>query len=135
MEYCEFSLDGKIDDLRNRNINFNIKQIKKYSYQILTGLERMHKIDVVHRDLKPENILLKEDSIRIADFGAAKVIGSSFSNPYAVTRYYRAPELHLISYKYDSSIDMWSFGCILFEIITFEPLFAGEAESTQILEI
>jgi len=30
---------------------------------------------------------------------------------------------------------MWSFGCILFEIITFQPLFAGEAESTQILEI
>ena len=63
------------------------------------------------------------------------MIGSSYSTPYAVTRYYRAPELHLMSKNYDSAIDIWSFGCILFELITYEPLFAGEAESTQILEM
>ena len=63
------------------------------------------------------------------------MISTSLNNPYAVTRYYRAPELHLISTKYDSAIDIWSFGCILFELITFEPLFASDSESTQILEM
>ena len=79
----------------------------------------MHKLNIVHRDLKPENILLKEDEIRIADFGSSKIMSSFLNNPYAVTRFYRAPELHLMARNYDSAIDIWSFGCILFELITF----------------
>ncbi len=61
MEYCDYSLDSKIDEFRNKRECFSIQQIKKYSFQILTGLVEMHKIDVIHRDLKPENILLKDD--------------------------------------------------------------------------
>ena len=56
------------------------------------------------------------------------------NTPYVVSRYYRAPELIMGSNKYDCSIDIWSAGCILFELVTRTPLFPGDAEGLQILE-
>ena len=73
--------------------------------------------------------------LKIADLGAAKVLNASNLNtPYVVSRYYRAPELIMGSNKYDCSIDIWSTGCILFELITRTPLFPGDYEGVQILE-
>ena len=73
--------------------------------------------------------------LKIADLGAAKVLSSGGLNtPYVVSRYYRAPELILGCKLYDCSIDIWSTGCILFELITRTPLFPGYAEGLQILE-
>ena len=71
--------------------------------------------------------------------GAAKVLtkdpqGNPNNTPYVVSRYYRAPELIMGSNKYDCSIDIWSVGCILFELISRTPLFPGDAEGLQILE-
>ena len=91
----------------------------------------MHDLNICHRDLKPENILVKNDVIKICDLGSAKVIknGSRQKNsPYVVSRYYRAPELLLASHKYGLSIDIWSVGCILFEIFTNMVLFPGDSE-------
>lgn len=103
---------------------------------------------VSHRDLKPENILLKQKSgrhskeasnmvVKVADLGAAKVLDRSdrrMNTPYVVSRYYRAPELILGSHYYDTSIDVWSAGCILFELMTRTPLFPGDSEGLQLLE-
>ena len=73
--------------------------------------------------------------MKIADLGAAKVLNpKNLNTPYVVSRYYRAPELILGSNKYDCSIDIWSTGCILFELVTRTPLFPGDAEGLQILE-
>lgn len=105
----------------------------------------MHAQNISHRDLKPENILVKkqDDSdgdplkveLKIADLGAAKVLDpEGLNTPYVVSRYYRAPELIMGSNKYDCSIDIWSTGCIIFELITRTPLFPGDAEGLQILE-
>ena len=100
-----------------------------------------------HRDLKPENILLKQTKkgltdaltleLKIADFGAAKVLDKSqrrMNTPYVVSRIYRAPELILGSHLYDESIDIWSAGCILFELMTGTPLFPGDSEGLQLFE-
>ena len=106
----------------------------------------MHAKNISHRDLKPENILIKnppfcskpdllKTDLKIADLGAAKVLNTNGLNtPYVVSRYYRAPELIMGSNKYDCSIDIWSTGCILFELITRTPLFPGDAEGLQVLE-
>lgn len=107
----------------------------------------MHSKGICHRDLKPENILIKTNGsqnplhqeIKICDLGAAKVLakdpqGNPNNTPYVVSRYYRAPELIMGSNKYDCSIDIWSVGCILFELISRTPLFPGDAEGLQILE-
>ena len=57
------------------------------------------------------------------------------NTPYVVSRYYRAPELILGSNKYDHSIDIWAAGCILFELLTKRPLFPGDSEGLQLVEI
>ena len=70
-------------------------------------------------------------TVKIADLGAAKVLDLSdkrMNTPYVVSRYYRAPELILGSHHYDTSIDVWSIGCILFELMSRTPLFPGDSE-------
>jgi glycogen synthase kinase 3 beta len=100
----------------------------------------MHSKGVAHRDLKPENILVKKNGnnpdplsmiVKIADLGSSKFLDFSdkrMNTPYIVSRYYRAPELILGSHLYNFSIDIWSAGCILFELMTKTPLFPGDSE-------
>ena len=98
----------------------------------------MHDIGISHRDLKPENILLKDEQVRICDVGSSKILDKApdyMNTPYVVSRYYRAPELILASYTYDTSIDIWATGCILFELLTKTPMFPGDAEGLQIVEM
>jgi len=107
--------------------------------QILRGLAYLHASGVAHRDLKPANILLNSDcSLKICDFGLAR---GDMPDPeacegeeqacgvlteYVVTRWYRAPEVMLLPKQYTSSLDLWSAGCILCEIIGRKVLFPGK---------
>lgn len=100
-----------------------------FIYQILRGLKYVHSAKVLHRDLKPSNILLNANcDLCICDFGLARsmVERGRMMTSYVVTRWYRAPELLLNSEEYAASIDMWSVGCILAEIIDRKPLFPGK---------
>jgi dual specificity protein kinase YAK1 len=71
---------------------------------------------IIHCDLKPENILLDRevDRVRIIDFGSACYSGNKIYK-YIQSRYYRAPEIAL-GIGYNSSIDMWSLGCVAMEL-------------------
>ena len=93
-------------------------------YQILKALKYMHSGDLIHRDLKPSNILLNSEChVKIADFGLARSVATKEEDAppvlteYVATRWYRAPEILLGSTKYTKSVDMWSVGCILGELI------------------
>ena len=77
----------------------------------------------MHRDIKGGNLLLTRDGmLKIADFGLARVF-KKVNNPNftvrVVTRWYRAPEISLVEKRYDQSSDMWSFGCVLYELIKY----------------
>jgi serine/threonine protein kinase len=69
----------------------------------------MHSQKILHRDLKPENILLKDNQVKICDFGSSKFLDEKDwkNTPYVVSRYYRAPELILATNRYSSAIDIW----------------------------
>lgn len=92
--------------------------------------------DIVHRDLKPENVLFTDDNrVKICDFGSSKFIHENTkSTPYIVSRYYRAPELILGCNFYNEKIDIFAAGCIMAELFTLNPLFAGKTEGLQIFE-
>jgi mitogen-activated protein kinase 1/3 len=109
--------------LSKNKINENM--IKFIIYQILDGLYHMHSADIIHRDLKPENILINHKlELKIADMNLGRKEGQNLTK-YVVTLPYRALEVLLCSRNYTKSIDIWSVGCILAELIGKTVLFEG----------
>ncbi|KAL1007844.1 hypothetical protein UPYG_G00092350 [Umbra pygmaea] len=118
---------------RNKFQGFSLPLVRKFAHSILQCLEALNRHHIIHCDLKPENILLKQQGrsgIKVIDFGS-----SCFEHQrvytYIQSRFYRAPEVILGS-RYGLPIDMWSFGCILAELLTGYPLFPGEDEGDQL---
>lgn len=112
--------------------------IKSFMYQLLQGIAFCHENRVLHRDLKPQNLLINnKGQLKLADFGLARAFGipvNTFSNE-VVTLWYRAPDVLLGSRTYNTSIDIWSAGCIMAEMYTGRPLFPGTANEDQLQKI
>lgn len=102
--------------------------IKSFLYQLLQGLAYCHVNKVLHRDLKPSNLLINlEGDLKLGDFGLARAFGipvRSYTNE-VVTLWYRSPDVLLGSTNYDTSVDLWSVGCIFAEMVNSQPLFSG----------
>lgn len=95
-------------------------------YGIAFALKLMHDVQIVHRDIKPENILLNDNEPILADFGFARLINKIndiFVTPKIGTLSYMAPELFDDEVKPDCSLDVYSFGVIVLEIICCELKF------------
>ncbi|KAK4059563.1 hypothetical protein Trihar35433_10839 [Trichoderma harzianum] len=112
--------------------------IKSFMYQLLKGIDFCHQNRVLHRDLKPQNLLINSKGcLKLGDFGLARAFGipvNTFSNE-VVTLWYRAPDVLLGSRTYNTSIDIWSAGCIMAEMYTGRPLFPGTTNEDQIVRI
>uniref|UniRef100_A0A673CVC4 mitogen-activated protein kinase n=1 Tax=Sphaeramia orbicularis TaxID=375764 RepID=A0A673CVC4_9TELE len=94
-------------------------------YQILRGLKYIHSADIIHRDLKPGNLAVNEDcELKILDFGLARHTDDEMTG-YVATRWYRAPEIMLNWMHYNMTVDIWSVGCIMAELLTGKTLFPG----------
>ncbi|CAI4227982.1 unnamed protein product [Auanema sp. JU1783] len=118
----------KIQRLNDDHIQFLV-------YQILRGLKYIHSAGVIHRDLKPSNIAVNEDcELKILDFGLARQAESEMTG-YVATRWYRAPEIMLNWMHYTQTVDIWSVGCILAELITGRTLFPGSDHIDQLTRI
>eukprot|EP00744_Colponema_vietnamica_P004097 GILI01006171.1.p1 GENE.GILI01006171.1~~GILI01006171.1.p1 ORF type:complete len:646 (-),score=111.79 GILI01006171.1:224-2161(-) len=121
--------------------------VKFFLYQLLKGVKFIHSAKIIHRDLKPANVLVTENChLKICDFGLSRGLDSTtlrnkqgvHLTKHVVTRWYRAPELILTPGVYSESIDVWSVGCILAELLSMEekscplfydrkPLFPGKS--------
>ena len=92
----------------------------------------------MHRDLKPSNILIDPKyNVKIADFGLARTFNLPLKTytHEVVTLWYRAPEILLGQKVYSTAVDIWSMGCIFYEIAHKKPLFFGDSEIGQIFKI
>lgn len=111
-----------------------------FAYQMLAGVDYYLRNGIVHYDLKPQNMLIYQDSdrqiLKIADFGSSEFQGCSpYQNNYnLMTLWYRAPEL-LWEIPYRYKVDLWSVGCILYEIYTDRVLFPGDSMVGQVMLI
>ncbi|EGR33931.1 protein kinase domain protein [Ichthyophthirius multifiliis] len=118
-------LQKQISEHMKRNDYFDEKSIWKYASDILKGLKILHSSKILHRDLKCANIFISNsDSLKLGDLNVSKVQKRDFAYTQTGTPYYTAPEVWK-NKPYDSKCDIWSFGCVLYEISTFEPPFKG----------
>ncbi|XP_001652249.2 MAPK/MAK/MRK overlapping kinase [Aedes aegypti] len=137
MELMDMSM---YDYIKNRKRCLSEKRVKRFLFQIVSGLHHLHRNGIFHRDIKPENILIKiphklkeSELVQLADFGS---ICSVHQHPpysaYISTRWYRSPECLLTSGYYGPKMDIWAIGCCFYEMLTLNPLFPGENELDQL---
>ncbi|XP_020649282.3 MAPK/MAK/MRK overlapping kinase isoform X1 [Pogona vitticeps] len=133
---CELMDKNIYELIKERKKPFPEKRIMSYMYQLCKSLDHMHRNGIFHRDVKPENILIKQDLLKLGDFGSCRSIHSKQPyTEYISTRWYRAPECLLTDGYYNYKMDIWSAGCVFYEIASFHPLFPGSNELDQISKI
>ncbi|XP_030095445.1 cGMP-dependent protein kinase 2 isoform X2 [Serinus canaria] len=93
---------------------------------VTEAFDYLHQIGIIYRDLKPENLILDaEGYIKLVDFGFAKKIGSGQKTwTFCGTPEYVAPEV-ILSKGHDFSVDFWSLGILVYELLTGSPPFSG----------
>jgi len=133
-EYMDHDLTG----LLQMGTKLTQRQVKSYMRQLLDGVAYMHRNKIIHRDIKGSNLLLDNNGfLKIADWGLARPwndLKKHYTNK-VITLWYRPPELLLGQTAYDQSIDIWSVGCILVELLDSKPCLPGRDEIDQLRRI
>ena len=125
----EFADDGdlstKIKQYIKKQIVFDENTIWSTLIQILEGLKYLHKSAIIHRDLKSANIFLtKKGIVKIGDLNVSKIIGKNMAITQTGTPYYASPEIWN-DHPYDYKCDIWSAGCIIYEMASLKMPFRG----------
>ncbi|PAA84202.1 hypothetical protein BOX15_Mlig018346g3 [Macrostomum lignano] len=122
--------------IRGRRHHLPEAKVQAFMWQMMRGIDHMHKLGIFHRDVKPENLLIRDDRLKLADFGSCRSVKSHppFTE-YISTRWYRAPECLLTDGFYGAAMDIWSAGCVIYEVTSLRPLFPGSNEVDQIAKI
>lgn len=123
LEYCEINLWNFLKNIECNNNNI----ISTFLKDISNALSYLKCKEIIHLDIKPENILIKNDTyFKLCDFNSACKINNKVYTFYIVSVWYRPPEIILENINYDYSVDIWSFGCVLYELINYFVLFYCE---------
>jgi eukaryotic-like serine/threonine-protein kinase len=134
MEY----IDGVTVRNQLETKNTKLETIINYALQIAEALAEAHEKGIVHRDIKPENIMVdSKNRIKVMDFGLAKIKGSmnlTKSGSTVGTTRYMSPE-QIQGGELDARSDIWSFGVVLYEMLTGQSPFHGEYEPALLYQI
>lgn len=138
--YTEYMKNGDLKSLINRRMkmkeDFRIEEVMRYIKELIKGLKYLHIKKIIHRDLKPENILIGDyNELIISDFGLAIEIEKS-DYDLRGTVSYMAPELfNKKPPPYSCCSDIYSLGCIIYEIYTLRMLHKNKNQNEIINEI
>ncbi|XP_039329254.1 serine/threonine-protein kinase Nek5 isoform X2 [Saimiri boliviensis] len=137
MEYCDGGdLMKRIS--RQRGVLFSEDQILSWFVQISLGLKHIHDRKILHRDIKTQNIFLSKNGMiaKLGDFGIARVLNNSmeFARTCVGTPYYLSPEI-CQNEPYNNKTDIWSLGCVLYELCTLKHPFEGSNLQQLVLKI
>jgi Tol biopolymer transport system component/predicted Ser/Thr protein kinase len=125
-----------------------VERAVEYARQILDAMDAAHRMGIVHRDLKPANILVTKNGVKLLDFGLAKAerakatsasdetVTQAITQEGAIlgTLEYMAPE-QLQGKGADARSDLFSFGCVLYEILTGKRAFEGASAPSVIAAV
>ena len=123
-----------LEKIKFRGVALSV--LKRIAVQVLITLKTIHSLNYIHCDLKPENLMFKyenKSSLKVIDYGSACCSTEDLLD-YVQSRYYRAPEV-VLGCNYNEKVDIWSFGCILVECFTGQPLFPADSEQELLLMI
>lgn len=135
----EFADAGDLSQLiRNaKGRRFKEEKILDLFGQICLGMHHIHSLNILHRDLKTANILLtRAGHIKLADFGIARVMSSEtqMATTMIGTPYYLSPEI-CEDKPYNHKSDLWSLGCVLYELVTLKHAFEGNSLPALVMNI
>lgn len=133
MEYLAGGdLARHIQRMKDARERFSEETIWRFIVQAFAGLSKLHQMSVLHRDIKPANLFLTKDfkSIKIGDLNACKINKhNQLSRTIIGTPNYLAPEIWA-KQGYDQRCDVFSLGCVIYEIAALEPTFPGKSIDT-----
>ncbi|XP_004711319.1 serine/threonine-protein kinase Nek3 isoform X2 [Echinops telfairi] len=136
MEYCDGGdLMQKIRLQKGKL--FSEATILSWFTQMCLGVNHIHKKRVLHRDIKSKNVFLTQSGkVKLGDFGSARLLSNpmAFACTYVGTPYYVPPEIWE-NLPYNNKSDIWSLGCILYELCTLKHPFQANSWKTLILKI
>ncbi|VDD86563.1 unnamed protein product [Enterobius vermicularis] len=136
MQYAE---GGTMDNMisERKGVKFSESTVLKYFTQVAVGLEYMHAKNILHRDLKTKNILLnrKRTIVKLSDFGISKELASrSLASTVVGTPNYLSPEI-CEGRSYNEKSDLWSLGCVLYELCELRKAFDGNLLPAIVMKI
>ncbi|XP_073651224.1 serine/threonine-protein kinase Nek5 isoform X11 [Tursiops truncatus] len=137
MEYCDGGdLMKRIK--KQRGVLLSEDQILSWFVQISLGLKHIHDRKILHRDIKTQNIFLSKNGMvaKLGDFGIARVLNNTMelARTCVGTPYYLSPEI-CQNKPYNNKTDIWSLGCVLYELCTLRHPFEGNNLHQLVLKI
>ena len=132
----EYAPNGNLFELLSKEKNgFSEYKAFEYFIQVVNAVYYLHNNNIIHRDIKPENILIGEDNkIKLCDFGWAKELTLENRSTFCGTVEYMAPEI-VENENYDYSVDIWSLGILLYELLYGHSPFKANNTKNIILNI
>jgi len=117
-----------------------VDEARQIAMEIADALDYAHRHDVVHRDIKPENIMLHDGHAVVTDFGIGKAVTAAVEGTTAITQTgvtvgtpaYMAPEQAAGDSEIDGRLDLYSLGCVFYEMLTGEQPFTGATAAAVI---
>ena len=128
MEYAdEGDLFQLITEKKKTKTHFTEEEIWNTLIQLLNGLRSLHELNILHRDLKSANVFLfKGGIVKLGDLNVSKVTRKGMGYTQTGTPYYASPEVWRDK-PYDSKSDIWSLGCVIYEMCALNPPFRAQS--------
>lgn len=126
-------LSSRINSAKKSKTNIPEPYIWKLALQLLFGIRALHNMKIFHRDIKPANILLSkaEDCAKLADMNVSVISKTGMASTQTGTPAYASPEVWMEK-PYSGKSDIWSLGCLIYEMAALKPPFmAGDLQGLK----
>jgi adenylate cyclase len=144
-------IEGETLKTRLQRESLNLKSILEIALQVASALDAAHRAGIVHRDIKPDNVMVRNDGIvKVLDFGlvklsasnrpevdregATKILVNTIEGVIMGTLGYMSPE-QARGQETDARTDVWSLGCVLYEMLTHQQPFQGETMTDVLVNV